>query len=163
MLADKFEHGALSCKNKVKRFDTAFLNISGCSGCEICRNQNVCFKEDDFNNIKKALLNSDVVVFVTPVYYFGMSAQLKMVIDRFHSISKELQNKSRKTILMMTAASPNKSVADALILHYKMILKYLRWENLATLLATACPTREEIERSDYPCQARKLGEDLHNI
>ena len=100
LLAEQFEQGAISCGNKVKKFDTAFLNISSCVGCEVCRNnQTSCFKKDDFDEIKDVILNSDIVVFVTPVYYFGMSAQLKMVIDRFHSISKELQRKAKKSVL----------------------------------------------------------------
>lgn len=39
------------------------------------------------------LKEADVVVFVTPLYYFGMSAQLKMVIDRFYAVNSELDGK----------------------------------------------------------------------
>ncbi|MDR1466825.1 MAG: flavodoxin family protein [Oscillospiraceae bacterium] len=161
LLADEFEHGAVRSGNSVKRFDTAFLNINCCMGCGACRNNsNFCTKKDDFDDIKNFLLNADVVVFVTPIYYFSMSAQLKMTIDRFHSISKELQKNPKKSLLIMTAASPDKSVANALILHYKTMIKYLGWEDVGILLAKDSPTREKIEQSNYPFQARKLGEIL---
>ena len=44
-----------------------------------------CVQKDDGNALLDRLLRSDAVVFVTPVYYFGMSAQLKTVIDVLRS------------------------------------------------------------------------------
>lgn len=43
--------------------------------------------------LKEQILGSDMVVFVTPLYYFGMSAQLKTVIDRFYSFNGGLSAK----------------------------------------------------------------------
>ena len=118
LLADKFEQGAIHSQNKVMHFDVGILNVNGCSGCNYCRkNGGLCYQTDDFILVKESLLKSDVVVFVTPLYYFGMSAQLKTVIDRFHSISGKLSEKVRSGVLISTQASPLDSTAKVLISH----------------------------------------------
>ena len=52
-----------------------------------------CCQNDDMAGLKEQILASDMVVFVTPLYYFGMSAQLKTVIDRFYSFNGQLSAK----------------------------------------------------------------------
>lgn len=161
LLADEFEKGALKSGNKIKRYDTAFLNVGACKSCNCCRKNNSnCIQKDDFNLIKNDLIQSDIVVFITPIYYFGMSAQLKTVIDRFHSISSGLEEKQRGTILITTQASPLDNTADALISHYKNIIDYLKWENIGILIAKGVPTREVLATTNYPQVAEKMGKNI---
>ncbi len=161
LLADEFENGAISSGNNVIRHDAAFLNVNGCMGCSYCRNNNgVCMQNDDFNAIKENLIKADVVVFVTPLYYFDMSAQLKTVIDRFHSMSSKLSEKPRGAILISTQASPSDSTSDVLKLHYKTMIDYLKWSNYGMLIAKGVPSREAIIKTNYPDEAKKLGENI---
>ena len=161
LLADEFEKGAKNKGNKVRRYDTAFLNIGSCTGCNYCRSHNgKCVQKDDFCLIKNDLIPSDIVVFVTPIYYFDMSAQLKTVIDRFHSMSNDLSQKHRGAILISTQASHSESTADVLKMHYHAILNYLNWENVGTIIAKGVPSKESIERTNYPQMARKLAENI---
>lgn len=161
LLADEFERGAIHSGNTVKRYDTAFLNVKGCVGCNYCRNNNdVCLQKDDFKTIKESLIESDVVVFVTPVYYFDMSAQLKAVIDRFHCISSELGKKTREAFLISTQASPSDDTSKVLKLHYKTIIDYLKWTDKGMLIAKGVPSRDVIIKTNYPDEARKLGENI---
>lgn len=84
LLADKFENGALELGNKVKRYDTAFLNVGTCKGCNYCRKNNGnCIQKDDFNLVKDDLIRSDIVIFVTLIYYLGISAWLKKSLIDF--------------------------------------------------------------------------------
>ena len=164
LLADEFEKGAKDKNNTVKRYDTAFLSIGSCIGCNHCRNNNRdCIQKDDFGLIKNDLLKSDIVVFVTPLYYFDMSAQLKKVIDRFHSISGDLSKKQRSAILISTQASPLESTAEVLKMHYHAIIDYLNWENLGMIIAKGVPSKKSIEKTDYPQIAKKLGENIKDV
>ena len=162
LLADKFEKGALKSGNKIKRYDTAFLNVGACKGCNYCRKNNGnCIQKDDFNLIKNDLMQFDIVVFITPIYYFGMSAQLKAFIDRFHCMSSDLGKKHREgAILITTQASSLDTTADALISHYKNIINYLEWENKGILIAKGVPTRKVLETTNYPQVAEKMGENI---
>ncbi len=161
LLADKFEEGVMNAGNIVKRYNTEFLNIKGCIGCNYCKHNNgTCIQNDDFIIIKENLIKSDIVVFVTPLYYFDMSAQLKLVIDRLHTISSELSKKKIGTFLISTQASPLENTADVLKLHYKTITDYLKWSDLGMLIAKGVPSRKIIEKTDYPEMARKLRENI---
>ena len=110
--------------------------------------------------IREKLLQSDAVVFITPVYYFDMSAQLKVVIDRFHAIGNELRKKSRKSMLIATCANPDARTADVLQLHYDRILEYLCWEDSGRMIATGVLDRKDIEKTGYLKQANKLANKL---
>ena len=106
------------------------------------------------------LLTSDVVVFVTPVYYFGMSAQLKKVIDRFFAIDDILRSKPKKAILLATCGDKESWAMQPLVVHYEAICKHLNWEDIGRVLAIGVFDRKEIEESDYPQQAYLLGKNL---
>lgn len=160
LLADEFEKGAMS-GNKIKRYDTAFLNVGACKGCNYCRKNNGnCIQKDDFDLIKNDLIKSDMVVFVTPIYYFGMSAQLKTVIDRFHCMSSDLGEKQREAILITTQASPLDDTADSLVIHYKSIIEYLKWENRGIIVAKGVPTREALENTNYSQVVKEMGKNV---
>ncbi len=55
------------------------------------RHGGVCVHEDDMQLIEPALFSADVIAFVTPLYYFGMTAQLKCVVDRMYAPNEKLR------------------------------------------------------------------------
>ena len=83
-LAGRFQQGALDAGHEVYRFDAAFQDVHPCIGCDKCRRTGTCtFAADDMKLLNPHLLAADAVVFVSPIYYFTINAQLKAVIDRF--------------------------------------------------------------------------------
>ncbi len=92
LLADKFIEGAKEAGHEVFRFDAAFKNIHGCIGCDTCNKKaDGCVFKDDMEELNPHLLESDVIVFASPIYYFNINAQLKSVIDRFYANNSALQ------------------------------------------------------------------------
>ena len=55
-----------------------------------------CVLKDDFHEVRRHIIESDIIVFSTPLYYFGFSAQLKTLIDRFYSINGSIKGTSNK-------------------------------------------------------------------
>ena len=78
------------------------------------------FKKDDMEKIKKEILSSDMIVFVTPLYYYSMTAQLKTVIDRFCSFNSSIQHKHLKSALIAVAWNNDSWTFDALEVYYKL-------------------------------------------
>ena len=104
MLADQFQRGAESAGHEVFRFDAAFKNVHPCIGCDKCRRTGECtFAADDMKELDPHLLEADAVVFVSPIYYFDINAQLKAVIDRFYANNEALMDK-KKAILITAIA-----------------------------------------------------------
>ncbi|MDE6318199.1 MAG: flavodoxin family protein, partial [Lachnospiraceae bacterium] len=75
-LVKEFIKGAEEAGHRTTVYDCARGNIHPCLGCECCGMNGDCVQKDDGNEVLKKLLAADAVVFATPVYYFGMSAQL---------------------------------------------------------------------------------------
>lgn len=158
LLADRFIAGAERSGHQVKRFQAAFEEVRGCLGCGYCKKHGgECVQKDGMEKVKGDLLEADMIVFVTPLYYFGMSSQIKAVIDRFYAVNSALRAKPKKAMLLATCADEDDWAMDALIAHYSTVVKFLGWEDCGTLLAQGMHVREDIENSEYPQMAEKMG------
>lgn len=157
LLADKFIEGAQQASHEVFRFNAAFEDIHPCLGCDRCGMDGPCVHQDAIDKkLMSNLLAADLVVFVTPLYYWGMSAQLKTVVDRFYARNSKL-HVNKKAILMATAYDAKDWTMSSLTHHYQTLMKYLGWEDIGTVLAVGCGSRPLIERSEFPAQAYQLG------
>ena len=92
--------------------------------------------------VTKELLEADIVVFVTPLYYFGITAQLKKVIDRFFASNETLRTQNKKSMLLVTGAADDEIAMKAIKLHYWTMLKYLNCQNSVILVSTGIAVRE---------------------
>ena len=80
LLAERFAQGAQEAGHQVAFVDVAHADIHPCTGCVHCGYEGPCVQKDDVEGIRRQLLAADMVVFVTPLYYYGMSAQLKTMV-----------------------------------------------------------------------------------
>lgn len=107
-----------NCDVLVKKFlDTVecdteyiFLNEKELHGCNACMGcvEGDCVIDDDGNSIIKSLLDADVLVFSSPIYYGQITAQAKAFIDRFYQISRnpEKSLEGKKVVTIFTQAQP---------------------------------------------------------
>lgn len=160
LLAERFMEGAAEAGHTVKRFDAAFMNIHPCLGCDHCGMNGPCTQKDDVSQIRDALLDADMAVFVTPIYYFGVSAQLKMVIDRFYSYTTKLSGKRLKTALITAAWDSNPDVMPCTSAYYQKLCQYMNFRDQGMVLGLGCGTRSMTEHTEYPEQAYRLGRSL---
>ena len=160
-MADEFIRGAKENGYEVYKFDTSKADIKNCLGCNACgMGTKPCIHKDDFIDLREHLLNSDVIVFVTPMYYFGMSSTLKKVIDRFYSIDSQIKNGNKKGVLISVQHAPVEAVKDALNNHYLAILNWLNMENAGIINAIGIESVEQLKQTEYPKQAYELGKNL---
>ena len=93
-LASAFDRGAAEAGHQLTRFDTAFMKIAPCLGCDGCkRGEKICVQKDDSQLLMNEMRQADYIVFATPVYWWGMTAQLKLAIDRLYADSSVLKGK----------------------------------------------------------------------
>ena len=107
MLADKFSEGARSAGNEVEKISLMEKDIQFCKGCFACQKLGRCVIKDDVNDITAKVLEADVVVWATPIYYYEMSGQMKTLIDRMNAMYP-LDYKFRDVYLLTTAAEDEK-------------------------------------------------------
>ena len=160
LLADKFIEGAKEAGHEVFRFDAAFKNIHGCIGCDTCNKKgNGCVYKDDMEELNPHILEADVIVFASPIYYYNINAQVKSVMDRFYANNSALQG-NKKTTLLITMADDTLKSAEGSEAFFKNYAEYMQWENLGGIAATNSWTRDDIEKSDFPQKAYELGKSL---
>lgn len=103
MMADKFIEGALKSGNEVEKISLINKDIRFCRGCLACQKLGKCVINDDVNDIMQKVLNADVIVWATPIYYYEMSGQMKVLIDRMNAMYN-LDYKFRDVYMLTTAA-----------------------------------------------------------
>ena len=101
LLCDEFMRGALETGHSVEKINISEKNISYCTGCYFCKTSNgVCAIKDDMQELLAKIIETDVLVLATPVYFYSVSAQLKTVIDRTVARWKEIKDKDMYYILV---------------------------------------------------------------
>lgn len=161
-LADKFIEGATEAGHDVYRFDAAFEDVKPCLSCEYCSNhESECVHKDSMDKLNEKLLDSDMVVFVSPIYYYTMSAQIKAVLDRFHAKNAKLAG-NKKAMLFTAAYGSDDGTMEGIQITYEAILRFLNWEDAGILLAKGCPAREVLVETDYPQKAYEMGKAIVN-
>lgn len=158
-LADFFIKGAQEAGHETVRFDAAFKNVHPCIACNKCGMNGPCVFKDDFEFVRRHITDADAVVFATPMYYFGMSAQLKVVIDRFYAINGQI-HVPKKAVLLMTYANTAASEAVPIESHYDVLLKYLGWSDAGRIIVPGVWPASAVNRTDFPKQAYELGKNL---
>ena len=157
-LVEHFIKGAQEKGHLVKRFDSAAKKVHPCIACDKCAQSGTCVFDDDFNFVKENILEADMVVFASPVYYFSMSAQIKTVIDRFYAINSQI-SKPKKAVLLMTYADTSAKEAQPIISHYEALLNYLGWSDSGKVIASGVWSEGDIKHTQYPQKAYELGQN----
>ena len=160
LLADCFRQGAQEAGHTVQMLDIAHANIHPCTGCIHCGYQGPCVQKDDMETIRGAILDTDMLVFTTPLYYYGMSAQLKTLVDRFCAFNSSLQSKRMKSALLTVAWNSDDWTFDALVSHYKALVRYLHFQDMGMVLGYGCGTPAMTSHSFFPQEAYQLGKRL---
>lgn len=157
LLAQAFSEGA-SKKNAVEIVSVADYKIHPCIGCNSCftREGNKCFQNDDMSVIYDKLKTADMVVIASPVYFYGISAQLKAIVDRLHTpMRNDFQIKKLALILVGAATLPE--LFDAIKLQYQLVLNFFRLENAGMVLVKGAKDKGDVCNSDGLMEAYKLG------
>lgn len=82
ILCDEFAKGASEVGYEVEKIRIAERQISFCTACYACKENHKCIQKDDMAEILDKMVNADVIVLATPVYFYTMCAQMKAFIDR---------------------------------------------------------------------------------
>ncbi len=139
--------------------------IKPCAACNSCRNREgiYCATDDDMQPLYREFLESDLVVMASPVYWWNISAQLKLFIDRLYGLNGEkyperYRGKRLAVVLTHGDAKPCSGARIALRM-FKEIVEYTGM-NLAGSLEYSSGDREARDSPQALTEARTLGARL---
>ena len=160
ILVEEFVRGAREAGHAVERVDVARLDVRPCTGCVACGYEGPCVQRDGMGAVRSSLLAADMVVLATPLYYYGMSAQLKTVVDRFCSFNASLTARHLKSALLAVAWNADDWTFEALAAHYRTLVRYLQMDDCGMVLGRGCGTPAMTRRSEAVKEAYGLGRGL---
>ncbi len=160
VLAAEFIRGAHESGHDVIRFDAAQKDVHPCIACEKCHSGvSACVFRDDFDELRDEIIEADAIVFLSPIYYYGMTAQIKTVIDRFYGIDGEI-HKNKRTALMLAFADTTMESAQGAVASFYGMADYLEWEIVDVIAAARSQTPEDILNTEFPKKAYELGRKI---
>ena len=159
-LADEFARGARENGNNVEVVSLIGRKIGFCCGCLTCQKTQKCVIEDDVAEINEKLLNADVVVFATPVYYYSVSGQLKTVLDRANPLYTT-DYKFREVYLLAAAAEDEETTVEGSVKAVQgWVDCFERAELVGTVFAGGVNDVGDIAGHKALTQAYELGKSL---
>lgn len=131
-MVESFREGAQSAGHTVEVVDVCQKQIGGCRACEYCHTQGngQCIQKDDMQQVYDLLCQADMLVLASPIYYHGLSGQLKCVIDRFYAAAYP-QKPPRLSKVAIILSSGDADMYDGALFSFRGdFLDYLGLENM---------------------------------
>ena len=156
LLCDEFMKGAIEAGHQVEKIRVAEKNIGYCRACYGCKDTGVCVIKDDMAEVLQKMINCDVLVLASPVYFYSIDAQLKAVIDR--SVARWLEVKDKELYYIMTAAdSENASMETTLACFHGYADCVEGAKEMGVIYGTGVYEKGEIKNKETMREAYEMG------
>ena len=158
LLVEAFAKGAAERQHHVEIVSVRDYNVNPCLGCDACfkNDANTCAQKDDMAAIYEKMSQADMLVIASPVYFYGISAQLKAVIDRCHNPIRDSFNIQKMALLLVGAASLPE-LFDAILNEYNLCLKFFDLEDAGKVLVRGVKDKGDIKNTDALNEVYRLG------
>ncbi|GHV34932.1 flavodoxin [Synergistales bacterium] len=159
-LVGAFIEGARSAGNTVTNVRVAGLKIGGCLGCNHCfEDESQCVQKDDMAQIIDKLKESDALVFASPIYFFGLTAQIKLAIDRTYALLRE-GTPVKRAALLLTCGADSPDVTEPAIAMFRAMANYQQWAEAGVVVAHGLHKPDDLKGRPELEQARQLGVNI---
>ena len=159
-LADAFIRGAQQAGNQVEKINLYDKTIGFCKGCLTCQSTQRCIINDDASAIAQRMLTADVIVFATPIYYYGMCGQMKTLLDRANPLYSA-DYRFRDIYLLAAAAEEDEHTVDGAVTGLQGWIDCFEKARLAgTVFAGGVTAVGEIQSHPALAKAQELGQHV---
>ena len=125
---------------------TIGLNINPCRACYACwfKTSGKCVQKDDATKVMEKIRQADMLVIASPVYFYGLSAQLKAIIDRCHNPIRDTF-KIKKTAILLVGAATLPELFDSILAQYQLCLNFFKLEDAGRVLVRGVKDKGDIK------------------
>ena len=168
LLLDEALKGAESQGAEVEKIIVDKLNISPCREYYGCLKDGNCVIKDDMDDMYPKLLAADAIIVASPMFFYGLSSQLKALIDRCQALwarryvlKQGPSGSMRKGAFVAVGATRGKKLFDGARLVVKYFFQAVGVECVDELLVRGVDKRGEIkEQPAVLAEAFKIGKHL---
>ncbi len=168
LLLDEALKGAQSQGSEIEKIIVDKLKIAPCKEYYGCLRDGNCVIRDDMDNIYPKLLEADRIIIASPMFFYGVTSQLKALIDRCQAIwarkyvlKQKLSDKERKGAFIAVGATKGKQLFDGSILVIKYFYQAIEVSYVDELLIRGVDKKGEIKYQPTALsEAFELGKRL---
>ncbi|MFX0015499.1 MAG: flavodoxin family protein [Candidatus Hermodarchaeota archaeon] len=166
LLAESLIKGARDNGANVEEFFLHDMDIKPCNACNVCikKPEKGCIIDDDMQEIYTSLYTADSIVIASPVYWFNMSAQTKLFIDRLYGLvePKKHSLKGKRIGIILTYGDTNEVSSGAInaINSFKDTFRYIGCEITGIIQGSAMDVGQIKQNQKVMDEAYKLGQTL---
>jgi len=160
LLVEAFVKGA-SQKHHVEVVSVRDYKVNPCVGYNVCfkSKDNTCVQKDDMTIIYEKMAHADMLVIASPVYFYGLSAQLKTVIDRCHNPIRDTFP-IKKMVLLLVGAASLPELFDSILAQYQLCLNFFKLEDAGRMLVRGVKDKGDIKNTNALNEAFELGQHI---
>jgi multimeric flavodoxin WrbA len=147
----------VSPEHHVVRYNLADVEVHGCKGCNACKknpDEPACVQQDDAEKILNSIIDSDAVVYASPLYCWGFPAELKALLDRHYCLVTGYGTSDYRSLaagtcasLLVTCAGPVENNADLIQTMFDRMAAYLRLDAAGKYVLPFCTTPDALGES----------------
>jgi len=160
ILCDQFTSGAQQAGHAAEKIFLKDKKINYCTGCGVCAiYKKPCPQKDDMSEIVDKIINADVIVLATPVYFYTMCGQMKTLIDRCCARYTEITDK--EFYFIVTAADENRNAMERTIEGFRGFLSCLPGsKEKRTIYGTGAYLVGDIKKNPAMTEALEAGKQI---
>jgi len=164
ILVSKIAEGALARGAKVDEIFLADMKIKECDGCHRCWQGKECSKKDDMSEIYPKIVKSNVIIFGTPVYWYGPTGLMKLFIDRlvyFNCPENRVKIRGKRAVVAVPFEEEELETARLVVEFFEKSLAYLEMKLVGKVIAGGVGGKGDIlKNQEILNEAYKLGQNL---
>jgi len=164
ILAEKAAEGATAAGAEVESFTLHNMHIRPCDACDTCQETGVCVLMDDMQTLYPKLREAEAILIASPIYWFTISAQTKLFIDRWYALESTqgnaLKGKQFGILLTYGDTDPYSSGAINAIRTFQDMMRYLGADIGGIVYGTASNEGDVLSQPKLMERAYMLGQKL---
>ena len=145
LLAEAFAEGAKAAGNTATVIDVAFKNIAGYTETPV---------KDDMEEVYAAAREADALIIASPMYFYGLTGQLKCCYDRLHDLG---DNHITKTGMLLCAADGSEEAFDGVVNIQKANAAFDNWEYVGEVRACSVAEPGDIKNTEFLEEAKAFA------
>jgi multimeric flavodoxin WrbA len=163
-LADRVAKGASAAGAEVESLMLHHMDIRPCDACDTCQETGVCVIQDDMQKIYPLLEKADAIVIASPVYWFTLSAQTKLCIDRWYALESGQGNalRGKQIGIVLTYGDTDLYTSGGInaIHTFESMFRYIGAEIVGMVYGTANEIGDVEKQPELMERAYQLGQVL---
>jgi multimeric flavodoxin WrbA len=165
IIINKIIEGSINEKIKINLIKLRHKKISDCIGCYTCYKKTKCSINDDMKEILGSINRSDIIIFASPIYWWGVTGIMKIFIDRlyfYYSLPNKNLISGKKAIVVAPMNMTQDNYKTKIFIEFYNIL----FDNLDLvkinifLFDNISEKGEVLNNPDYIEQAYTIGKNL---